>query len=134
LADYKFRLHGHEFGERRLRAVGDATQKMFGCQLAHLIERLSNGCQGRVMKSRRGHVVESYDGDVFGRPQSGFAQSLDRADGRDVVEGEERRERLARRKQSLRRQIAGLRRGFVPFELRDQRGMDRRSSNTTRRS
>jgi len=86
----------------------------------HVAQRLTDSSERRVLKGRRLHIVESYDGDVLGNAQACLAQGADRPNGRDVVEGEDGGEVAAGREQALGGLEAGLMRGLITFELADE--------------
>src|SRR5712692_185255 len=56
-------------------------------QPALLDDRLTNGRERRTGPCRRGHVVETYDGEVFGHPQPRRLGGRHHTDGRHVAHG-----------------------------------------------
>ena len=70
------------------------------------------------------NVVEADDGDIFGNGEAGLTQGTNGSHGRDVIEGEEGRERLGRSEQRLCGFISELWRWGVALELNDKVGID----------
>ena len=73
----------------------DAFQDSLGGQHAHLAERLFDGRQAGVLKCGALNVVETDDGNIIRYAPACLAQSLNRADRRNVIERKKSRERLA---------------------------------------
>src|SRR5579885_2068203 len=122
LADDQLRFYSDNL--RKLRAT-DSFQQRLCSEFAHASQRLANRGEARVLECGALDVVEADHRNLARYFDSGIKQSANRADCRDVVEGEQRGEVTMLRQQRLSDVVAGLRSWRVGLELCDQIGIDR---------
>ncbi len=120
LADNQFRLHEYAFGiSRRLRRRIDAAQDRFRSEDSHLAQRLAHGRQRRILERRALNIVEAHHGNIFRHAAARLSQSAYGPDRGNIIEGKQRGERLAGRKQLARYLISKDWRRRFAFELHD---------------
>lgn len=117
LANDKLRLDVDAFRIGSILGPGNAVKEGACGKLAHLTQGLANGGEAGMLEGGALNVVESDHGNVFGHAETGFAKGADGADSGDVIEGEERGEQLAGRKQLAGDFIAERRRSAIVGKL-----------------
>lgn len=101
----------------------DLPKDRLGREDAHIVQGLSDGGEGGVLKRGRLDVVEADHGDILGDAEAGLADGADGAYGGDVIKGEDGGEALGRGEETLRGVVTGLVGGVVSAKLGDQVGV-----------
>src|ERR1700722_2893232 len=92
----------HELGFNRdfrnvLRPSLDSVDHYTGSDLAHLLQGLPHGREWRIDIGGALNIIEAYDRHVVGHTQAGFLESAYGTNGRNIVVGKQRGERLLTR-------------------------------------
>src|SRR5580704_1714974 len=98
----------------------DAPQNGLSGNLSHLAQGLSHGGEPGVLERSALDIVEAHYGNVLWHPQFLFPQGANRADRRDVIEREYRRERLVLRQQAASHLVTQIGGGYVSLQLSGQ--------------
>jgi len=101
-----------------MMSSGATTLEKDACRgFTHIVQRLPDSREPRVVIARNLNVVESNHGDIFRYTQIRIAQSANRTDGRNVIERYERGELAPVLQKLLDNGVAKLRRSQIALEL-----------------
>jgi predicted secreted hydrolase len=104
------RLHHNFRWIGSLGRRGDPAEQRFCGDHAHFPQRLPHRGQRRILERRALNIIEPDDRHVFRYSLARFAQRLNRADRRNIVERKKRRKRLPASEQPVRHLITQQRR------------------------